>query len=295
MIGGNRTLGEDGVLTRRLMARSLGEVARVSLGLGRRAAGAAERLSRSSLAAAYPQNARFKDLHLGRPAFVVGNGPSLATQDLSALEGQLLFTMNSFDRHPLCGLLRPRYHFLGDPEIKDSSPKQEAYLQRIAAGMEESVFFDPAEPISDSPTLHRWHADGRMFPVPMIGALAMEPVDVFDMCVGLPGVHTSAQLALMAAVFMGCEPIYLTGLDSDWAASFDRDRHFYGERELDESWDWAYEPILEETYYMFRGYRHLWDYCKGRGVHIYNCTAGGFLDVFPLKSLDEAIGEVRGK
>ncbi|MEI6725434.1 MAG: hypothetical protein WCN81_04330 [Actinomycetes bacterium] len=277
------------------MARSLGEVARVSLGLGRRAAGAAERLSRSSLAAAYPQNARFKDLHLGRPAFVVGNGPSLATQDLSALEGQLLFTMNSFDRHPLCGLLRPRYHFLGDPEIKDSSPKQEAYLQRIAAGMEESVFFVPAEPLSDSPTLHRWHADGRMFPVPMIGALAMEPVDVFDMCVGLPGVHTSAQLALMAAVFMGCEPIYLTGLDSDWAASFDRDRHFYGERELDESWDWAYEPILEETYYMFRGYRHLWDYCKGRGVHIYNCTAGGFLDVFPLKSLDEAIGEVRGK
>ena len=278
--------------TKRMVRRSLREIARVCEGVGSRAAAAADRLDETSIpAVSYPQNARFRDLHRGHRAFVIGNGPSLATQDLSPLQGELLFTMNAFDRHPLCRELRPAYHFLADPEVNENSPKQEAELARMGKGMPDSTMFVPAWPSIDSDTLRQWRATGRLFLVPIVGNLSLGPVTEFDMTTGLPAVQTVAQLALMTSVFMGCSPVYLMGVDSDWAASTDLDRHFYAERTLDESWDWQYESILEASLTMFRGYRFLWDFCRTRNVEIYNCTAGGLLDVFPRKRFEEVVAD----
>lgn len=289
------------MLTRRVANRSLNGLTRLCFGLGRRTAAFAEKLNRPTvLPVSYAQNGRFKDLHLGRRAFVIGNGPSLGTQNISALKGERLFTMNSFDRHPLSKQLQPVYHFLADPDIHDNSPTQEAFLARIADGIGESTVFVPAWPSMKSATLQRWRSTGQLCPVPIVGSLSEGPVAVFDMCVGFPGVQTVAQFALMTAVYMGCNPIYLTGLDSDWAASPDLDRHFYSEPTLDETWDrtewdeyWTYEHILEATLTMFRGYRNLWDFCKSRKVEVYNCTAGGLLDVFPRKRLEDVIGDAQ--
>jgi hypothetical protein len=220
---------------------------------------------------------------------VIGNGPSLAKQDLRAMRGELLFTVNAFDRHPLSGFLHPPYHFFADPEMNDGSPKQEKELTRLGAAMPHSRIFIPAWPAIQSAALLQWYDEGRLSLVPMVGDLSAGPVTTFDMVTGLPGVQTVVQLALMTAVFMGCSPIYLTGVDSDWAASTDLDRHFYEERTLDESWNWEYERILESTLIMFRGYRYLWDFCRSRGVEVYNVTGGGLLDVFPWRRLEEVV------
>lgn len=279
------------MLDRTVVSKPLNELARLCFGLGRRVEALADKLNPPSAPpVTYPRNARFKDLHPGRRAFVIGNGPSLATQDISPLKGELLFTMNSFDRHPLCRELLPVYHCFADPELNDNSPEREEYLARVAEGIGESTVFVRAWPSMKSATFERWRSAGQLYPVPIVGDLALEPITALDMCLGLPGVWSVAQLALMTAIYMGCDPIYLIGLDSDWAASLDRDRHFYGDRELDESWNWAYEGILEETLSMFRAYRHLWDFCKERDVEVYNCTAGGLLDVFPRKCFEDVIG-----
>ena len=289
------------MLTRRVVNRSLNELARLCFGLGRRTAAIAEKLNRPPVPpVSHPQNARFKDLHLGRRAFVIGNGPSLGNQDISALKGELLFTMNSFDRHPLCRQLQPVYHFLADPGVNDNSPVQEAILARIEDGIGESTVFIPAWPSLESATLQHWRSAGQLYPVPILGALSDGPVTVFDMCVGFPGVQTVAHFALMAAVYMGCNPIYLTGLDSDWAASPYLYRHFYREPTLDETWDrteyekrWTYKHILEATLTMWKGYENLLEFCGRRKVDVYNCTAGGLLDIFPRKRLENVIGDAQ--
>ncbi len=284
------------MLDRTAVSRPLNELARLCLGLGHRAEALADGLRPPpAQPVAYPRNARFKNLHHGRRAFVVGNGPSLATQDLSPLKGELLFTMNSFDRHPLSRELLPVYHCFADPELNDNSPEREEYLARVADGIGESTVFVRAWPSMKSATFERWRAAGQLYPVPMVGDLALEPITVLDMCLGLPGVWSVAQLALMAAVYMGCNPVYLIGVDSDWAASLDRDRHFYGDKELDESWNWAYEDILQETLSMFKAYRHLWEFCKEMDVEVYNCTAGGLLDVFPRKRYEDVTGSGRSE
>jgi hypothetical protein len=269
--------------------RLLRGVAEMCFEVGRRVESAAGRLERRlSPPTTYPDNARFRDLHRGRRAFVIGNGPSLAKQDVSVLQGELVFTMNSFDRHPASRLLLPVYHCLADPELNDNTAEREVFLDRIANGIgDESQVFTPAWTDMHAGAYARWRASGQLHLVPLVGDIAKDPVTSLDMCVGIPGVWSVAQMAIMIAAYMGCSPIYLIGLDSDWAASLDRDRHFYEERELDESWAWAYENILEETLFMFRGYRHLWEYLRRRGVDVYNCTEGGLLDVFPRKRFED--------
>jgi hypothetical protein len=279
------------VETKKVASRCLAGVARVSGAVEWRAQAYADRLNGKPAPLTFPANATFRDRHAGKRAFVIGNGPSLASQDLRPLEGELLFTVNAFDRHPLCDVLQPPYHFFADPEMNDGSQKQEDEIVRVGSAMPHSTFFIPAWPSLVSRTFRDWYDEGRLHLVPMTGDLSAGPVTTFDMVTGLPGVQTVVQLAFMVAVFMGCSPIYLTGVDSDWAASTDLDRHFYEERTLDESWDWHYERILESTLTMFRGYRFLWDYCRTRQVEVYNVTGGGLLDVFPCKRFEDVVDD----
>jgi len=273
-----------------MLGRSLRLTAQAAHAVSWRAADAADVLDPPPGPQPHPEYVAYRDLHRGRRAFVIGNGPSLARQDLSLLQGELLFTMNAFDRHPLCRLFLPVYHFLADPEYNDGSPQHEAELERIAKGVGDSTLFIPVWPPC-SAQLRRMIVSGQAHPISLWGSLANGPLTEVDMCRSLPNVMNVAQLALMVAVYMGCDPIYLTGVDSDWAASHDLDRHFYDERTLDESWDWDYERILEMTLTVFRGYRFLADFCRGRNIRVYNCTDGGLLDVFPRKSLEDAVRE----
>ncbi len=275
------------------------ELARFCLSLSGRSESLAKKLSSSRAAyPSHPQNARFKDLHAGRRAFVIGNGPSLAKQDLGILKGELLFTMNAFDRHPLCAVLQPVYLFLAYPDAFDNQPAHESFLVRIAEGISrESKVFVPAWAQLESVTLKRWQAAGQLCSVPLVGNMADGPVTAVDMCIGLPGVQNVAQFALMTAMYMGCNPIYLVGLDSNFAEINNVDTHFYDEPTFDESRDCTerdecgtYERTLEATLIMFRGYRHLWDFCRRKQIRVYNCTAGGCLDVFPRRHLEQVVG-----
>src|SRR6185295_17903585 len=45
-------------------------------------------------------NAALRGRHAGRCCFVLGNGPSLAQVDLTALAGEISIGMNSIHRHP---------------------------------------------------------------------------------------------------------------------------------------------------------------------------------------------------
>jgi hypothetical protein len=236
----------------------------------------------------HPQNARFKDIYRGRRAFVIGNGPSLASQDLTPLKGELLFTMNSFDRHPLCRELSPLHHFLADPYVNTGNPHAEELLARIEDGIGESLVFVPDWDPLESATLREWRAAERLWTVPTEGALATAAPRALDMTTSLPGVQSTSQLAMMVAAYMGCSPIYLLGLDSDWAASHNLDRHFYADPTSAGN-VLSYQTILECSLQLFRGYANLWEYCQASGVEVYNCTAGGLLDVFPRRPFEDVV------
>lgn len=245
--------------------------------------------------ATHPENIELKDLHKGKRAFVIGNGPSLANQDLSLIKDELLFTMNAFDRHPLITQLHPLHHFIADPVLNTNAPETEAMLAKIEAGIGESPVFIPAWETLESETLRRWKAEGRLWLVPNEGILADAVPNELDMTTGLPAVQSTSQLAIMTAMYMGCDPIYLLGLDSDWAVSPDLDRHFYdgstieSEKKEHSSTRLTYRTILECTVQLWKGYESLRDYAQAHGITVINATGGGLLDIFPIQDYEEVV------
>ena len=60
-----------------------------------------------------PRMARHKELkgiHHGKRCFILGCGPSISSQDLSPLEGEICISVSNFFVHPLFSKISPKYH-----------------------------------------------------------------------------------------------------------------------------------------------------------------------------------------
>jgi hypothetical protein len=117
-----------------------------------------------------------------------------------------------------------------------------------------------------------------------------------NFCGALPGVMSVAQFAMLGAIYMGCRPIYLMGLDHDWLAQRGADRHFYAGKtvqghakahgNLDKI---SYKEDLENVLKLWNGYETLRTIARNHDTVIYNATSGGFLDIFPRVAYEDVI------
>jgi hypothetical protein len=231
------------------------------------------------------RNARFRDCHQGTRCFVIGNGPSLNTQDLSFLADEITFVANGFWKHPVLDRWQPTYYVLSDPLYFDGSEPAREFYANLRARVNTSTFFVPhyaQDPIERDSLLP---VDRTHF-VAFSGDLE-DGLRGIDLTHPLPGMGLVTQLAIMLAIYMRCSPIYLLGCDHDWLAHRGTFRDFYqgvdlpnhpkinyhmGARE--------YDLVMELGLKGWRGYRRLEALAELVGVKILNATEGGFLDVF---------------
>src|SRR6185369_6375711 len=100
-----------------------------------------------------------------------------------------------------------------------------------------------------------------------------------------PGMQTVVQLAIMVAMYMGCSPIYLLGLDHDWLSHGGQHLNFYSEETPEQQPEgnlpgWTYRTMMEAMLTMWDIYEMLLRISNAEGIEIINATQGGFLDVF---------------
>jgi hypothetical protein len=223
-------------------------------------------------------NQRLLGVHGRRRCFVIGRGPSVQTEDLSRLSGEVTLVMNGFE-HPDLARWKPTYHCVSDPFYFDS----EASLDLLKAQVEKCRAEILVVPLRfrqqieqsgrfDGMTIHFAHFQGE---------LKEEPIRELDMAGPLPGVWCVSELAIMVALYTGCSPVYLLGLDHDWLA---RPAHNQG-------WEaYPYRSILEFELKIWKGYEHLKAFADSRGIPIRNATRGSFLDVFPQVTYESLFG-----
>jgi hypothetical protein len=224
------------------------------------------------------RNEIFRGRHAGRPAFVIGNGPSINEQDLRPLGQEITFVSNAFCLHPVVEEWQPTYYFLTDPVYYDGSETWLAHFRAIQERSLSSTFFVPF-------TAREYIERERLLPaeqtyyVALAGNLAHDPDWQPDFTRVQPDVRTVVQLAIMGAMFMGCSPIYLLGLDHDWLAHQGQYYTFYTAQTA-EKHEWNYGDLMEAVLIMWRGYESIRRVAEARGIRIFNATRGGFLDVF---------------
>jgi hypothetical protein len=251
----------------------------------------AERAMMREAHALLARNEVFRDCHKGRRAFIIGNGPSINTQDLSLLRDELTFVSNAFCKHPVLDVWQPDYYFLTDPIFFDGSEYARDFFHELRGRIQSSTYFVPhtAAAVVTKDALLK---SDETFHVAMAGNLADDLSWTPDFTRVVPGVRTVVQLAMMAAMFMGCTEIYLLGMDHDWLSHAGAHTAFYqGAALANESTidDWKYKDLMEAVLIMWRGYESIKRVADAHNVRIINATRGGFLDVFERAEYESVV------
>jgi hypothetical protein len=246
--------------------------------------------------------ARFKGLHGGRRCFVIGNGPSLRTDDLDRLRthGEITFASNRIDRAFPYTDWRPDYYTATDVGIYNDVP--------LIAGIEAGTIFLPCpeqlflgDAAAMRATLDAGKSKVRYFHV--IGGCEANcnPFSA-DAARALYSFATVTVALLQMAAYVGCSEIYLIGVDNtpgnvhgnkeDYLSA---KSHFYEENDED------FERVVKVAYTLPGGvarmkdaeiaYRYAEKYSREHGFRIYNATRGGVLEAFERVNFDLLFAE----
>lgn len=252
-------------------------------------------------------NKAFKDRLCGQRCFVLGNGPSLNSQDLSLLEGETVFTVNQFLRNDQHTCFKSSFHFWMDNNFfsYDSHRPEDRELLDVminTANQENIECFYPYNQRSYLMT-NGINTDNAHYLLPILkmhNKYNRNPrIDKF-----VPGFGTVVLYAVYTAVYMGASEIYLlgcdeTGIEATIASVLKRENNNYSYSVTD-SEKLRMEKMVERSgmlqyaysyYRTLKGFEEMLQYCTKRNVKLVNLSAQSVLDMIPSDSLERIVNK----
>jgi hypothetical protein len=230
--------------------------------------------------------------HTGQRCFILATGPSIRSQDLATLQGEICIGLSNFFVHPAFATIRPAYYCsVGrhDPLPVDGWT---AWLAELASATKGSTLFfglGERDRIRGNPLFNQ----DRVFYMQFDGSGDSIPVRRPDLTQPVPMPQSVTIMALSIALYMGFQRIYLLGCDHDWLLHLGESSHFYDEREhavvragYDEWSGLDLEQVCHSHVVLWQQYKALNAIAALLGAEIFNATPGGLLDVFPRVRLE---------
>lgn len=228
---------------------------------------------------------RFKQKHRGERCFIVGNGPSLRSEDLRRLHeaGAICFGVNRIYMEFSKSAWRPDYYCIEDFPVIDL---HHAEINALTGMHKFMVPHPQLHEAGDVTWLERKvtyydRPEFRFSPVPYV------------FCG-----QTIVYIALQLAVFMGFKEIVLLGVDFSWDPvpddTPDDDGLIEVKVDAEHFTDGYFKPgerhhLVTETHlkFMHRAMQYAHVATVSKGVRIFNATRGGKLEAFPRLNFDE--------
>lgn len=245
------------------------------------------------------KNLKLKDKHKNQRCFILGNGPSLKSQDLEPLKDEITFAVSAFHNHPIINVWQPHYYCFADPaffESKEDEAGWNGFFKALKKRIKTSKFIVPAFAYQSIRNKDLLPIEDVFF-VQFENELFRTRLYDIDLTVAIPGVWNVIELCIMSALYMGFEEIYLMGVDHDWLSHRGQDRHFYegnggmgkcSEAPTDIGAN-SYQYWMEYQLRVWKGYQNLLKFANYKGSRILNATNGGFLDVFERANYENVV------
>lgn len=236
-----------------------------------------------------------RNTHLGETCFVIGNGPSLRTEDLDAIGDTPCFASNRiykmFDRT----LWRPTYYVLTDREIIAEDAAFLAGMDLPTILLNRPLMFGGV--LEGKSNIHFINEHPARFTRRRFDMRKVTFSRRPDLYVGMGYSVTFASIQL--AMFMGFSDIVLIGIDHTYASVIDSKGrvvtnrsvkdHCFEERAdttVNPSFNPQFREGVEYAYWLAK-YE-----ADSRGVKILNATRGGALEIFERVDLDKVLEEI---
>lgn len=253
-------------------------------------------------------NLKYKNIHIGKRCFILGNGPSLKTENLSLLRNEYVFTVNQFTRNSQAINIKPNFHVWADANFfakgYDTSAMEElndVMKTIINCNPNVEVFY----PLNQQEFVEYHHFNEIMSVNYFCSRLDFKKTlhQDIDLTHFIPGFGTVVQYAMAIAVYMGFKEIYLLGCDntgllvtiksalkqnddSDYAYHMTINEKKRMEQLIEKNSLEAYVKAFLETIECYR----LWSrYCSDRDIKLVNCSSTTVIDSIERMSLCEVL------
>lgn len=223
--------------------------------------------------------AGLKNSHKGERCFIIGNGPSLTSEDLTKLKDEFCFATNRiyymFDKTEW----RPSMYVSFDLDViaKEVDKVQNVDCDTRLFNLNAKKYFK-----RDDKRNHYFFLKGK-FKINRNGTGQTTVNDDLSKFMTLTDNVTGVCLQL--AFYMGFGEIYLIGVDHSYGSksgSGNAQNYFAGMKgSIPPSFN------LEATN---KSYQTLCDYAKQKGIKVFNATRGGKLEIFERADFDSVVG-----
>lgn len=251
-------------------------------------------------------NGRLQNGTSGQSIVILGNGPSLSEtlRDYKAEIGAMpAMAVNFSANTPEFKELKPRYYILMDPLF--FTGEKEGALGNLWNNL-ETVDWDMTLLVPARFTKSvRANISNSHIKVKGINALAAEGWKwfrnmIYNLRLGMPRPRNVLIPAIVSAVWMGYEKIYLVGADHSWLEGLDVtdknevvsiQKHYYQDSDKELSRvaqvykDIRLHQVLESMVIAFRAYHSIRQWADSKKIEIINATPHSMIDAFERGSL----------
>lgn len=224
----------------------------------------------------HPELKRFHNIHKGKRAFILGNGPSVRLEDIERLRqnNEICFGLNKIHKIYEKTDWRPDYICMSDTRVISACENE---LNDIT---EDSVVF-MADRFFYSDKVQYIHLKSEYYEPNFPGFSE-------DITEGVCwGYTVTYDLALQIAAYMGFSEIYLLGIDHNNVGPVTDSRNHFIPNYFSEKEDGIYKDVIANFKAMDLAYQKADLYSREHGFRIYNATRGGKLEIFERVDFDK--------
>jgi hypothetical protein len=253
------------------------------------------------------KNDRYKNKYSGK-CFILGAGPSLKKVDLNLLENVTLFGVNFLHLDQRLSPYNIKFWILVDVFLYSMTASSLANLKKL------DEFLLPKTtviiPVEGKKYILEFNLfkDKNIVYLSFFDSLAlcadnkMNYLQMMDLTKPIISYHNIVGFAINCAIYMGFTDLFLLGCDSDWFMYEKKEiPHTYQDKViantdmiLSKSSYQVFDMSSRENklmygYLLYKEYRLLRNAAFSLGVHVFDCTEGGKLDMFPKLALMDAL------
>lgn len=242
------------------------------------------------------KNLSLKNTGKGKRCFLLGSGPSIKKEDLRPLKNEVVFALNNFYVHDdfleIMSGNKPKYYIVAPIHSPQTEEEWMQWFTDMEGHMPENTnlifglnnYLINTKFILDKYSLFKhhktnWYLSGKKFDVNQFESLGLDLTKPVYMG------ETVSIYALMIAIYMGFDEIYLLGMDHDYFLYENESEMrmyqsaIHQNNELNRTFgNQFYIHEYLRQYNIFSKYKSFDDNSKCK---IYNASNGGVLRVFP--------------